>query len=100
MLSFRKAFELTIDAAEQGDPLIYSVEVEGSDTSLVQIEADQRSREFAAASESDKGSVPRTENPFPSTGPYVDPDVQDMDSGEVYEQIEFLGQMAPDVPRQ
>ena len=98
LLHLRSAFTAARDGAEQGAPLIYSVEVAGEVPVLGQLQEDQTTGEFHAnLADPAAGTVQRTVNPFAEHDPYLDPFVQDMDVEDVYQEIKELGAYAPEV---
>lgn len=95
LLTLRSAFVVSHDAALTGAPLIYSVEVEVPTDALGTLQSEHYANaldtKFAEAA-----TVPRTDNPFANLDSYVDPLVQDMTIDEIYQEIQRLGEDAPD----
>ncbi len=99
LLNLRSALEVTLNDAEQGEPLIYSVEVDGPSNRIDLLSRDQKVMAFRSATQNDReGDVPRTEGLNPDQEQYLDPDVQGMSVQEVYQQIKTLGLEAPVMP--
>lgn len=97
LLTQRSAFAVSHDAALDGNPLIYSVEVEVPTDALGTLQSEHHANALDTTfAHAEAATVPRTDNPFANLDPYVDPLVQDMSIDEIYQKIQLLGEDAPD----
>ena len=98
LLHLRAALEASLGAAQNGDPLIYSVEVNGRPRQMERLRKDKQVKAFRAERRAAGQIVfPRPEKPKTDREGYLDPTVQSMSVRDLYQRIEALGLTAPDV---
>ena len=98
LLNLRAALEASLEAALNGDPLIYSVEVTGRPGQIERLRRDKQVRDVRAERQAaGRRVVPRSARPKTDREEYLDPTVQSMNVMELYHRIETLGLTAPEV---
>jgi len=91
LLNIRAQLEAGLTAAKEGKPLIYSVEVSGSSAQLEALSQDPMVKLFQTAMViNGKTVVPHTPKPSAYEPEYLDPAVQALSVGELYQRIKAL----------